>query len=175
MSNLDRLTYYLAEEIAELFGWGCEVDGGRYDFLPDFIKDLIIKHQQDNPMTDIIDDTSDTSTARKAALAIIGDLGDRSGFDFDNIDAEVMTEIEDTLTNLVEQSVGAGPYTLDVAANLNQIHAAAVEQDAGYSVSYQPTVKEFTVQSLGQKLTHHVATSDNLFVAVQQAREKLGS
>ena len=172
---MSKLTHYLAEEIAELFGFGGEVDCGKYDFLPEFIENLITQYKQENPMTDVINDVEIVSASRKAAKLVVDDLRDRSGIGnaFDSVDEDVLNEIEQTMANIFEESLGEGPYTPDVVVDLNRIHALAVEKDAGYSVAYQPTVKEFTVQSLGQKLDHHVSTTDSLFAAVQQARAKL--
>ncbi len=172
---MSDLTHYLAEEIAELFGYGGEVDSGKYDFLPEFIENLITQYKQDNPMTDVINDVEVVSVSRKAAKMVLDDFRGRKGIGnaIEEVDEEIMEELEQTVAGIFEGSLGEGPFTPDVAANLNHIHALAVENDAGYSVAYQPTVKEFTVQSLGQKLEHHVSTTDSLYAAVQQARAKL--
>lgn len=72
------------------------------------------------------------------------------------------------------QHLGKGPYTPGAVKQLNHMHSIAVTDDVGYSVAYAPTVQQFTVQTMGQTLSHNATTSDSLFDAVKQASGKLG-
>lgn len=72
------------------------------------------------------------------------------------------------------QYLGKGPYTPTTVKQLNNLHSIAVTDDVGYSVAYAPTVQQFTVQTMGQTLSHNTTTSDSLFDAVKQASGKLG-
>lgn len=116
---------------------------------------------------------------RQAALAVFKALGGRRGCDLreQGIDAEILGEIVDEATDIINQAfnLGEGPISVGVAHHINQIHSEGYTWQVGYSAEH----KEYCVLHFNDTTPERADSpgagysTDSLFEAIRTAQKSM--